>query len=187
MNKKILASNSEGRKEIFTKIFASDFLVSASNVSEDDLLHLPPQDMVVQLARRKGTVIAQHNYNNIVFAFDTTVACQSRVLGKPQDQQEAYEMLSFLNNKIQTVMTGYAFFYQDSIKYGVESATVTLSLSKKEIEQYILNHPVTKFAGSYAIQKKDTKIQIHTGTIDTIIGVPTHQVLLFLKEQGLNY
>lgn len=181
MQQIILASGSEGRKELFNQYFGQNFSVHVTGVDEDDLSNLSPCQMVEKLAQRKANAIAPHFFNDFVCAFDTTVECQNKILGKPSTNKEAKEMLLFLHQKKQTVWTGYAFVYKEKCKYGVEKSELILSMTEEEIKSYIKNHPVTKFAGAYAIQKQDTNIKILSGSIDTIIGAPMNIVIEFIK------
>lgn len=181
MNKIILASESEGRKELFTKYFGTQFETYPSNFIEKDYFHLPPQEMVHQLAQHKSATVALNFPDDFVFAFDTTISCENKNLGKPQNIEEAYLILQFLNQKIQTVWTGYSIQYKDIQTSGTECAELILSITEEEIQTYINTYPVTKFAGAYAIQKQDTNIIVKSGFIDTIIGAPMHIVLDFLK------
>ncbi len=181
MQKIILASASEGRKELFEQYFGNKFQIQATGVDEEDLIYLPPSEMVIQLAQRKSNSLHSLFYDDFICAFDTTVVCEQQNLGKPTDLQEAREMLRFLNKKTQIVWSGYSLEYQEFKIQGAEYSELVLSISDEEIEQYIIKHPVTKFAGAYAIQKQDARITILSGNIDTIIGAPMKKVQEFIS------
>ncbi|MGL4389070.1 MAG: Maf family protein [Brevinema sp.] len=181
MKKILLASGSEGRKELFSQHF-EEFSVIISGCEEKDLEHLPSKEMVQALAERKASFVAKDHWNDFVCAFDTMVECQQQTLGKPNNIEEARTMLSFLSGKEQIVWTGYAISYQGKIHSGVDHSVLILEISPEAIEDYILTHPVTKFAGAYAIQKKDTNILIRFGSIDTIIGAPIRLVKKIINE-----
>ncbi|MGL5955173.1 MAG: Maf family protein [Brevinema sp.] len=178
----ILASGSEGRKELFHREFGDRFTVYVSGVCEDGLELLTPQETVTQLAKRKALAVANKFPNDFVFAFDTVVVCNNKIFGKPCTISEAQEMLSFLNNKRQFVWTGYSCLYQDSYHHGAVCAELILTMSDQEIQTYISKHPVTLFAGAYAIQKEDTNISIISGSMDIITGAPMDLVKKFLEK-----
>jgi len=182
MKKIILASQSEGRQELFRKYFGNNYEIIISNAKEIGFDHLNPKELVYFLAKEKAQIIANRHYNNFVCAFDTMVSCENRVLGKPKDIFEAKKMLNFLTNKIQIVWTGYAIAFQGNIFSGTESAELILNMSSYEIQEYIYKYPITKFAGAYAIQKEDHHINIISGDIETIIGAPMKIISQFIKN-----
>lgn len=181
MNKIILASESEGRKELFAQHFGTGFKTCPSKFVENEYFHLAPEQMVLQLAQQKSTTIALVFPDDFVFAFDTTVACKNKNLGKPKNLEEAFLMLQFLNQKKQVVWTGYSIEYKGIKKSGVTCAELILSITDEEITRYINTHSVTMFAGAYAIQKQDANIVIISGSMDTIIGAPMDIVLEFIN------
>lgn len=182
MDRIILASGSQGRRELFEQHFGLNFMIQASGVEEEDLFSLSPQDMVCQLAQRKSSFVAQEYPEDFVFAFDTTVSCEGKCFGKPQNLDEAEEMLCALNHKMQTVWTGYAMEYKGFQKSGTAYAELVISLTEQEIQSYLQEHPVINFAGAYAIQTNDIYITVLSGDMDTIIGAPMGEVYAFLKQ-----
>lgn len=178
----ILASQSEGRKELFSHYFGKNFTIIVSHAHEEDLSYLQPHDMVLALAERKAQIIATTYPHDFVCAFDTLVECQHKILGKPHNINEAYHMLTTLNHQLHIVWTGYAIAYQGKIFSGVEHAQLILKMSDEQIRTYIRKHPVTKFAGAYAIQKKDATIELVSGAMDTIIGAPMKTIVNFIHK-----
>ncbi len=179
MNQIILASGSEGRRELFQEAFGENFKVYISNVVED-FESTDPKTLVHHLAKQKADETFLHYPEDFVFAFDTVVSCQNQILGKPSTIDEARQMLHFLRQKPQIVWTGYAIYYKDIRVNDAVSSELILSLTDEEIEDYISTHPVTKFAGAYAIQKIDNKIQILSGSMDIIVGAPMNIVRDFV-------
>ncbi|MGL4563210.1 MAG: Maf family protein [Brevinema sp.] len=177
----ILASGSVGRKELFAEYFET-FKVVVSGAEEEDLASLPVKKMVQALAERKAKIVARDYDNDFVCAFDTMVECHGSVIGKPKNKIDAKRILSYLINKEQTVWTGYAIIYQGHLFSGTESATLLLTMDHQSLDRYISEHPVTTFAGGYAIQKQDTNVIIKSGTLDTIIGAPMSLVTEFIKK-----
>ena len=178
----VLASASEGRKELFLSHFGEDFIIQPMDIAEEELYHLPVREMVEALAQQKARACAQKYPQDVVFAFDTMVECGGEVLGKPENIDDARKMLRRLTQKEQNVWTGYSFKYKEIEQSGVEKATLILDLSNEEIENYIVTHPVTKFAGAYAIQKKDTRCHLISGTMDVIIGACMEQAVAFYQK-----
>ncbi len=179
MHQIILASGSEGRRELFQEAFGDNFQIYVSDINED-YHSKDPKEIVKTLATQKANETFKYFSDDFVFAFDTMVSCQDTILGKPANTDEARDMLQFLNNKIQTVWTGYSIRYKDIKIDDVASSELILSLTNEEIEEYISTHPVTKYAGAYAIQKIDNKIQIISGSMDIIIGAPMDIIKKFI-------
>lgn len=177
----ILASGSEGRKELFTKYFGDKFSIVLSHAEEKDLEYLPPKEMVLALSKRKAETVAKLYPNDFICAFDTVVECDQKNLGKPSSIEESQKMLTFLSGREQIVWSGYTLMYQNHTISGTESAVLLLDMNEEEIKKYILEHDTTKFAGGYAIQKNDANIIIKSGSMDTIIGAPMTPVLEFIN------
>ena len=64
------------------------------------------------------------NQNSIVIGSDTIVGIDNKVLCKPKDEEEAYNMLKTLSGKIHTVYTGLAVVLE-SENYSFVTATET--------------------------------------------------------------
>ena len=152
------------------------------DIAEEELYHLPVSEMVEVLAQQKACACTQLYPQDVVFAFDTMVECDGEVLGKPENIDEARKMLQKLTKKEQNVWTGYSFKYKEIEQSGVEKATLILDLTNEEIENYVVTHPVTKFAGAYAIQKKDMRCQLISGTMDVVIGACMDQAMDFYQK-----
>lgn len=182
MNSIILASGSEGRRELFQQTFGNNFSIDISELDETQFTASTPKELVTTLAKEKALVSHKKFPNDFVCAFDTVVSCDNIILGKPTNIEEAKKMLLFLNDKIQVVWTGYAFTYKDIIEFGASHANLIFSMTEEQINTYIEKHPVTKFAGSYAIQKDDSNIKIISGEMDTIIGAPMQIVKNFINR-----
>ena len=105
----ILASGSPRRKELLSQI-GLEFKVITSNVSENTSLTLP-EDMVKKLAYNKGMAVYQtlsdeEKQNSIVISADTIVYHNGKVLLKPVDERDAFNILKSLSGKKHEVFTG---------------------------------------------------------------------------------
>ncbi|NPV38896.1 Septum formation protein Maf [Brevinematales bacterium NS] len=186
-NRIILASASIGRKMLFEQT-VRDFVIEISDVDEERFSHEDPRELPRILAEAKGQVISQRFPDDYVFAFDTIVLCEGKIIGKPKDKEEAKAFLRFLSGKRQSVISGYAFFHQNKhiAESGAEETILSFApLSEEFIENYVNSHPVTRFAGGYAIQNDDQFIHIEKGSFDVIVGAPMDRVIAFLKKEGL--
>ena len=138
--KVILASASPRRKEILqnTKL---NFDIQKSDIEEVILENESPEDMVVRLAYEKAFDVAKRNTDRLVIGADTIVALDNEVLGKPKDQNEAYQMIKRLSNKTHKVITGISLINLKEnkiIKDYVVSFVTFKDLSEDSIKDYII-------------------------------------------------
>ena len=151
----ILASGSPRRKEILSKICVN-FEVIKSDVDEL-ITKEEPNDIVIELSLQKACDIAEKiEEDALIIGADTVVACGKRILGKPKNREDAYNMISMIEGKKHQVYTGvnvYSTIKQECIISFAECTDVEVfPMNKKQIESYIdTNEPYDK-AGAYAIQ-----------------------------------
>lgn len=186
MNRIILASASIGRKRLFEKYF-TEFTVCVSDFDESSVQNSSPSELTRLLALYKSGSVAEKFPSDFVVGFDTVVVCEGKILGKPADLNEARKILRFLSGKKQSVLSGYAVILRGKgIEISGVGETVLLfkKLTDEFIENYIREHPVTKYAGAYGVQDKDELIQIIKGGFDNVIGAPMDEIIAHLKKAG---
>src|SRR6056297_2347596 len=97
-NKKIiLASKSPRRKDILNMIDL-DFQVSPSSYREDAKKTKNPEKLAIYHALKKAQDVAQNFANAWIIGADTIVVLKNEILEKPNNKNEAMEMLSKLSN-----------------------------------------------------------------------------------------
>ena len=150
----ILASKSPRRQELIRNI-TDDFEVIVSDVEETLPKGIAPEEAPVYLSAIKARAVAADHPDRIVIGADTVVILDGRILGKPHDRDDAFQMLRSLSEKTHTVVTGCTVVLGDRIRSFGESARVTFyPLSDREIEDYLdTGEPFDK-AGAYGIQGK---------------------------------
>ncbi len=177
----ILASNSPRRKELLEKSGVT-FTVIPSNVEENISKNLPPIEYAKTLALIKANdVFSKHN--NIVIGADTIVVYNNRIIGKPTDENDAFNTLKMLSGKTHQVITGYALLCKDTIINDYSLTEVTFNnLTDELINDYIKNcNPLDK-AGSYGIQDGYPLVKSYSGDYDNIVGLPTSKILELLRR-----
>ena len=151
MAKLILASQSPRRRELLG-LFRLPFEIRVADIDEKMDPALPPYEEVARVSREKAAAIAREN-EDIVIAADTIVVCQSKVLGKPHDPQEAVEMLRLLSGRDHQVMTGMTVLRGEQVLSCTEVTDIHFrELSDKEINAYVATGEPMDKAGSYGIQ-----------------------------------
>ena len=183
--KVILASASPRRKEILqnTKL---NFDIQKSDIEEVILQNESPEDMVVRLAYEKAFDVAKRNTDRLVIGADTIVALDNEVLGKPKDQNEAYQMIKRLSNKTHKVITGISLINLKEnkiIKDYVVSFVTFKDLSEDSIKDYINTNESLDKAGAYGIQGYGALLVKNIqGDYFNIVGLPISRLSDLLKN-----
>lgn len=185
----ILASGSPRRRELLAGL-GLDFQVISSDVSEEVTGIVSPAEMVELLALRKAEAVSQQVEAGLVIGSDTIVVLNEEILGKPNNEDEAFEMLSKLQGNTHQVFSGVAVIdvEQQIHKVGHQSTEVTMAaLTEAEIRQYIATQEPMDKAGSYAIQGIGaTLIEGIRGDYFTVVGLPLRLTTQFLKQYGID-
>lgn len=189
MERLILASGSPRRKEILG-LFDRPFEIITSDIEEPVNEADPPEVTVMALALEKAMDIASRiETGAIVIGADTLVYCDG-YMGKPQDDEDAKQMLGRLQGREHEVYTGVAI-----VRAGTDHKVVDVvctkvkmkALSEHQIQCYINSREPMGKAGAYAIQGKGTLlIEGIQGDYFNVVGLPV-QRLGELLEQHFDY
>ena len=114
------------------------------------------------------------------------VALDGKILGKPKDEEEAYEMLSALSNRTHQVYTGVCIlFSKNGEKQAIVEADCTQvvfnALSNEWIKEYIATGSPMDKAGAYGIQDGGLAKSID-GSYSNVMGLPVELVERLIKE-----
>ena len=186
MEEIILASTSPRRKYLLESI-GIDFKIIKPNYDESITDKSFSYKKIETIAERKcDSVIKLITEPAIIISADTVVIFNNKVMGKPKDYNEAYKMLSALNNKTHKVVTAICIKNNEKNKKIIKSETSEVSFSllkEKDIKRYIEEYKPYDKAGSYGIQElpayfiKDIK-----GDYENIVGLPTKLLKSMLSE-----
>ena len=139
----ILASSSPRRQELI-KGLGLDFEIRIKSVQEDypeRLRHFEISDYLAQL--KSMPFVEELKPNDILITSDTIVWFDNKALGKPKDNNDAFEMLKTLSGNTHEVITSVCFKSSDSQKTINSITKVTFKeLSDDEIWHYIHNFKV---------------------------------------------
>lgn len=183
MKKLILASGSPRRRELL-ELVDMPFEVVVSDVEETIGAYSSPHDIVMSLALQKASAVATNYEDCVVLGADTIVTYESRILGKPENESEAKEMLQLLSGKTHEVYTGVALISKEKTVTFYERAEVTFwELTEEEIHAYVQTKEPLDKAGSYGIQGKGAIFVQHIqGDYYAIVGLPIARVVRELKQ-----
>ncbi len=177
----ILASASPRRKELLSYIIPA-FDIIPSGI--DETATGTPAAQVKMLAADKAADIARQVPQALVIGADTLVAVNRRVLGKPEDEAQAEQMLKMLSGREHRVYTGVAVIYKGITHTGVNMTRVRFApLSDEEIRDYIATGEPMDKAGAYGIQGYGGKfISAVHGDYFNVMGLPLNMLYNMLKE-----
>ncbi len=178
----ILASQSPRRRELLSR-FPFPFTVKVADIDEYMDPGQEPEKAVAQVSRRKAEAI-ERSPEDVVIAADTIVVCCGYVLGKPCDEEDAFQMLSMLSGRVHQVMTGITVLYGDKSYTHTEITEVAFrSLTEKEIHRYIASGEPMDKAGSYGIQGGASLfVQKLIGDYFNVVGLPVCRLAQILGE-----
>jgi len=185
-----LASRSPRRVELLKQLGLTCEIVPA-DIDESQLSHELPEAYVKRLAQEKAVACLKNlsgaQRRHAVLAADTTVAIVGKVLGKPEDDQDARQMLQTLSGRTHQVHTAVALAFADAIDVVLSTTLVEMmELSSAQIEHYLASNEHRDKAGSYGIQGLAgawiTRIE---GSYTGVMGLPVYETANLLRKHGL--
>ena len=181
----LLASNSPRRKELLTQL-GYQFDIVKIDVDESYPSDLKPHEIAEYVSAKKAKAF-DVNENEILLTSDTIVALDQKILLKPKEENEAFEMIKSLSGKVHQVYTAFTLKTVDSEISKTSKTDVEFSeISDEEIKFYIKTYKPFDKAGSYGIQEwlGMTKIKNITGSFYAVMGLPVDLVYEELKKLG---
>lgn len=172
----ITLASSSPRRISLLKVLFKDIEAVNPNVDESVLNGESAIDMVLRLSKAKADSVKR---NNAVIAADTTVEIGGMILGKPQNRDNAIEMLKTLSGKWHTVHTGVRINFRDESIGFVESTKVKFHILDEEIiKEYVKNSSFMDKAGAYGIQDDMGMVLVDKieGDFFNIVGLPISKV-----------
>ncbi|MHA1257188.1 MAG: Maf family protein, partial [Promethearchaeota archaeon] len=158
MKKIILASKSIDRSELFNRLNIP-FKALNTNINESDYKDKfsNPIDLVRELAKAKvlkaKDMLVNEEKGTVVIAADTIVELNGKIIGKAQNEVDAFQMLKSLANRPHNLITGIAIteIGNDKVLIDYDITVVTLlDLSSQDIRNYIRIGEWKGRAGAYS-------------------------------------
>lgn len=179
----ILASKSPRRIELMT-LAGFDFISVPALKDENIPDGTSPSDAVLMLSHQKAQEIAEKYPTDTVIGADTVVALGNEIMGKPKDEQAAFDMLKKLSGKTHTVLTGVCVISPDKqINFYEKTEVEFYPLGDDEIRQYISSGEPMDKAGAYGIQEKGAMfVKRINGDFYNVVGLPVARLARELKS-----
>lgn len=188
----ILASASPRRKQLLEQA-GFTFIVKPSNV-EENITEDSPDQIAESLAFQKANDVYKQvkpdyaGKDFCVIGADTIVYYDKEILGKPEDEQEAFDMLKMLADRTHQVYTGMAVIMRingekRSLLFHDRTDVTFYPIDDYELKNYISTGDCMDKAGAYGIQGP---FAIHIkeihGDYNNVVGLPISKLYQALKE-----
>lgn len=160
-------------------------MVQPVSVPEDRHPGESPLDFVRRIAWDKAAAIGSREH--IVLGADTIVCpvgLGEQVLGKPVNDADAGRMLRLLSGRDHWVHTGFCLLFKGKRISEIASTKVNfITLSDREIEDYISTGEPRDKAGAYAIQGQASKfVSSIEGSYHNVVGLPVALIYQHLRS-----
>jgi septum formation protein len=171
----VLASASPRRAEILRTV-GWPFETLVLDIDETRAAGEDAATYVQRLARAKADAAALRYPASMIVAADTVVVIDEQILGKPQDDEDARDMLRQLSGRWHQVLTGVAFIAGASAEFSLayEKTEVKFAvMGQDEIDWYVASGEPRDKAGAYAIQGLGARfIEGIRGDYSNVVGLP---------------
>jgi MAF protein len=174
----ILASASPRRKELL-ELTGLAFEIRPVTVDETSHIKGSPFKLAQQIAYEKASeAIKSAPENSLVLAADTVVINNDDILGKPETQQDAVDMLMHLRDGRHDVITSLVLVDRHARRQIHENCTTKVPMrayTETEIENYVASGSPMDKAGAYGIQDEDPGLvesKDLNGCFANVMGLP---------------
>ena len=193
MDKKIiLASKSKVRKEILNNngIVCE---VQPSNVDEDiikeslEKQQATPEIVSKNLAELKANKVSQKYPNEFVIGADSVIDLNGKVISKPIDRTEAFDILKKLNGKTHYLISSVCISKNGSMiwNYTDKAALTMKKMTNKELSNYLSNISDDALFAYNVYQIEGLGRNLFSkidGNENTIMGIPVEKIKDYLKN-----
>ncbi len=220
MKKLILGSGSPRRRELMAQV-GLEFEVIVSDADESTG-ELQPDKMVMELSKKKAVAVwnaidDDRRADSVVIGADTIVYSDGKVLGKPKDEEDAFNMIKSYAGKEHSVFTGVTMIAGSSSEedcstsvsiesFAEETKVHVYPMTDEEIRGYVSTpssvnkEGVSRWdstkapyecedkAGAYGIQGLFAAyIKYIEGDYNNVVGLPVARLYQELKKAGYLY
>lgn len=181
----ILASQSPRRQQYLSSI-GLEFTVQVASIYEEPEAGERPDSFVFRMAEEKAAAVSRDNPDSWVISGDTVVCLGETIIGKPQSEENAVELLMRLSGKEHEVKTGFSVVCRTENISTTRVVTTTVQFAEyteQLARAYVATGECMDKAGAYGIQGKGgALVQSITGSYSNVVGLPLHELLEVLMQ-----
>ena len=192
LNKIILASKSEVRKEILDKNNIK-CVVEPSNVDEEPVKesllkeHASSEIISKNLAELKANKVSMKKNDEIVLGADSVIDLEGELISKPESREEAMEILKKLNGKSHFLISSVCISKNGSMIWNyTDKAKLTMKkFTDDELKNYLSKiSDATLYAYNvYQIEGEGRSLfESIEGDEDTIMGLPVKKIKEYISS-----
>ena len=192
LNKIILASKSEVRKEILDKNNIK-CVVEPSNVDEEpvkeSLLKEQASSEIISknLAELKANKVSMKQTDEIVLGADSVIDLEGELISKPESRKEAMEILRKLNGKSHFLISSVCISKNGSMIWNyTDKAKLTMkNFSDDELKEYLskISDETLYAYNVYQIEGEGRNLFAKIeGDEDTIMGLPVKKIKEYISS-----
>ena len=204
MEKEIILASASPRRKALLEQIGLQFSVLVSE-AEEKWQGNDPAEIVQSLALAKAEAVAgkwnqekngkrgkveKQETGAVIIGADTVVVKDGKILGKPQDEEDAFKMLMSLRGRAHQVFTGVAVLdiedgqVRKKILHAEKTEVFVHSMSAEEIRRYVASGEPMDKAGAYGIQGRFAAfIDGIQGDYYNVVGLPVAYVYQVLKQK----
>ncbi len=184
----ILGTASPRRREIFGTFAVPHRAVSPNFDERSIAFEGDPEAYTVAISDGKVDSLCREYPDAAVLTSDTTVYCEGRIFGKPHDEGEALEYLTFLSGRWQSVFTALSLRKGDAHYSICEETRVLLhETSSAQRQSYVKGVATHDKAGAYSIVGSGGLIvKKIDGCYYNVAGLPLAALTTILGKIGIN-
>lgn len=185
----ILASQSKQRL-ILMELLGIPFEVIPAGIDEKSINGENFSDKAKNIALAKAQKVAESHPNSIIVAADTFTCIGDRILEKPENLEEAREMLRLLSGQTSYSYTGFAYLEpgENEDVISVITKVKFRELLDSEIKIYVESNPVMTWAAAYSAAYAGGSALIHSieGSLTGFThGFPMEELMPRLQKSGV--
>jgi septum formation protein len=191
LNKIILASKSEVRKDILNKNDI-ECVVEPSNIDEDpvkkSLLKEQATSEIISknLAELKANKVSMRKTNEIVLGADSVIDLEGELISKPETREEAMKILRKLNGKSHLLISSVCISKNGSMIWNyTDKAKLTMkNFSDDELKRYLskISDETLYAYNVYQIEGEGRNLFAKIeGDKDTIMGLPVKKIKEYIS------
>jgi septum formation protein len=175
-SKLILASASPRRRELLAEAgYAFDVCVPGDAAESGACNGESPVELVSRLAYQKAADVAGRLAAGLVIGCDTVAECDGQVLGKPDDETHARQMLQTLSGREHRVLSGLCLWPLPNGRPSVRVAVTLLRmdvLGESQLNAYLATGLWKGKAGAFGYQDGIDWVHVYAGSESNVVGLP---------------